>query len=80
MTEPCTCAKCPECGGTGDVWISFSGEYLGRFRCDDLDELDVCPLCDGSGILDMCDACREAEEEAREEEWERARSMSGNRS
>ena len=57
MKDECTCQRCPECGGTGDVWISFSGEYLGCFRCDDLDELDVCPECEGSGIILMCENC-----------------------
>jgi len=62
----CTCKPCPECGGTGDVWISFDGEYLGRYRCDDLDELDVCPECDGSGLFEMCDECMMAEDDAQD--------------
>ena len=69
MSGECTCKRCPECGGTGDVWISISGKYLGRFHCDDLDELDTCPDCEGSGIIEMCDSCMEAEEEAMDREW-----------
>ena len=69
MIEVCTCVKCSECNGTGNVWISFSGKYLGRFHCDDLDELDICPDCDGSGITEICDSCMGAEEEARDREW-----------
>jgi RecJ-like exonuclease len=57
----CSCVPCPECGGTGDVWWSFSGRYLGRFRCDDLDERDTCSECDGTGLLEMCQACLDAE-------------------
>lgn len=61
----CKCVRCTECGGTGDVWYSAIGEYLGNSRCDDLDELDSggCLDCDGSGILEMCDECREAWED-----------------
>jgi len=62
----CSCVLCEGCGGTGDVWISFSGKYLGRYRCDDLDELDTCPDCNGSGSIEMCNECQE---EARDEEW-----------
>lgn len=51
----CTYSPCPECGGTGGVWISFNGEHIGRYRIDDLDELDVCPECNGSGIFQECD-------------------------
>ena len=62
--EPkCTCVSCAECNGTGDVWISFSGEYMGRYRCDDLDELEMCADCGGSGITEMCDYCRDEREE-----------------
>jgi len=57
MKDECTCQKCPECGGTGNIWISFSGKYLGRYRGDDLDELDICPECEGSGIISMCENC-----------------------
>ncbi len=63
MAKACTCTKCGECGGTGEVWVSFiDGEYRGRFRCDDLDELDICPDCDGDGITEMCEGCMEEEE------------------
>lgn len=59
----CECQVCPECGGSGDIWISFDGEYMGRFRCDDLDELDVCPYCDGLGVWYQCDECAAEEYE-----------------
>ena len=66
----CKCVRCPECRGSGNVWISFSGEYLGSSRCDDLDELEACPECEGSGIIEMCDECRETEEEAWLDDYE----------
>ncbi len=28
----CTCVPCGECDGTGSVWWSFSGKYLGNSR------------------------------------------------
>lgn len=65
----CTCTSCPACQGTGDVWYSFGGEYLGNRRCDDLDELEPCDECGGSGVDEYCDECLMAEEEERTEEW-----------
>lgn len=62
----CTCVHCDECGGSGNVWFSFNHKYLGRYRCDDLDELETCESCRGSGIEEMCDHCRELEDDA---EW-----------
>ena len=62
----CKCITCPECDGSGSIWISFSGKYMGKYRCDDLDEMDTCPECGGSGIAELCDECREAFDE---EEW-----------
>jgi hypothetical protein len=62
----CKCVKCPECRGAGSVWWSFAGEYLGRSRCDNLDEIESCDECDGTGITELCDECREAEEREQE--------------
>ena len=59
----CRCTRCPECKGTGNVWFSFSKEYLGHGRCDDLDEIETCEACGGDGISDLCDECREAQED-----------------
>jgi len=58
----CECVRCPECDA-GSIWISFSGKYMGKYRCDDFDEMDTCPECDGKGIIEICDECREAYEE-----------------
>lgn len=54
---PCKCTPCSQCKGTGTVWVSFSGEYLGHSRCDDLDEMYECESCDGTGIDSYCDEC-----------------------
>ena len=56
----CKCVNCPECQGTGTVWISFGGQYLGKHRCDDLDDSETCDYCGGSGIVEICDDCQEA--------------------
>lgn len=67
MYMACECVRCSECGGTGDVWFSFpgptnGGRYLGNHRCDDLDEMDTCPYCDGQGVTEVCYDCQLAEE------------------
>lgn len=59
----CTCKSCPECHGTGNVFWSFGGRYLGNHRCDDLDRVEKCTECDGGGIIEVCDFCRRMEEE-----------------
>lgn len=61
--EPCRCVNCGECRGSGSVWFAFGGkEYLGNSRCDDLDELETCEGCGGSGIVETCDRCQLLEE------------------
>jgi hypothetical protein len=67
----CRCVRCSECNGTGTVWFSFGspayggGQYLGSHRSDDMDEMETCDECRGSGISEECDTCsfqREIEE------------------
>ena len=54
----CQCVPCGECAGGGNVWFSFGHrEYLGSRRCDDLDEMETCDECRGTGISEMCDRC-----------------------
>lgn len=53
----CTCVPCSVCGGTGSIWLDFNGRFLGSHRSDDLDEMDVCEDCGGSGIVETCDEC-----------------------
>lgn len=55
----CKCVSCDECDGSGSIWISSSGKYMGKYKCDDFDEMDICPDCDGDGLAELCDECRE---------------------
>jgi len=45
----CKCIACGECNGNGRVRISFD------------DDLVSCPDCDGSGLSEVCEECRDAE-------------------
>lgn len=58
----CRCVSCGECSGSGRAWQDFEGRYLGSHRGDDLDELVQCFDCGGSGLSEMCDECRDAED------------------
>jgi hypothetical protein len=63
----CECVSCGECDGTGTVWFAFpgpdrAGEYLGNHRCDDLDEMDSCMECGGSGIVETCYECQDSQD------------------
>ena len=55
--DSCSCTVCAECLGSGAVFVSFGGKYLGAHCYDDLGELECCTDCDGTGIADMCDFC-----------------------
>ena len=59
----CKCVSCRECNGTGHIFVSFSGKYRGAFKCDDLDSMEKCEDCNGSGLSEMCDDCRDKLEE-----------------
>jgi hypothetical protein len=63
----CTCVSCFECCGTGTVWFSFNGDYLGYYRCDDMDDMQICPECEGSGITEMCAHCEDRLEQEADE-------------
>jgi hypothetical protein len=67
----CKCVRCPECKGAGHIWYAFDGEYLGSARCDDLDEMGPCDTCQGSGVTETCDSCRDEYQEQmdREVDW-----------
>lgn len=66
--QRCECVRCAECRGSGTVWFSFGGKtYLGSGRCDDLDEMETCGECSGSGIVEVCDHCYDRYEQEMEE-------------
>lgn len=55
---PCSCIACDCCNGTGNIWVDMiSG--LPTVHCDDLDELETCEECGGSGVAEVCDECRD---------------------
>lgn len=58
----CRCVSCADCGGSGRIWLDFSGRYLGNARCDDLDQMDTCLSCGGDGITEVCSDCEENED------------------
>ena len=62
----CECIDCPACKGKGTIWVSMSGRYLGVSRKDDLDQMETCESCDGSGIVEICYACLELERQEME--------------
>jgi len=59
----CECVLCGSCGGTGSIWVDFAGRYLGNRRCDDLDQMEPCEDCGGSGVIEVCYECQEAQDE-----------------
>lgn len=69
----CTCTTCRECEGSGFIFFSMSGEYLGSHHMDDLDQLEVCESCSGRGIEDTCNECLEKEWDELEKEEEHRR-------
>lgn len=55
--EPCRCVTCWDCKGSGSYWVDWRGHYVGN-RGDDLDEMEYCDSCGGSGITETCDRCQ----------------------
>lgn len=56
--EACLCVQCGDCGGSGHYYVDMRGHYLGQHRGDDLDEMETCDTCGGSGISESCDRCQ----------------------
>jgi len=54
----CTCVSCPDCGGSGHYYVDRRGRYLGQHRGDDLDEMETCEECGGSGVSEVCYECQ----------------------
>ena len=63
IARECYCVACPDCNGSGSIWVDFNGRYLGNSRCDDLDQLEACEVCRGSGVSEVCENCAEFVEE-----------------
>ncbi|WP_299084794.1 hypothetical protein [uncultured Paraglaciecola sp.] len=72
MADKCTCTDCPDCKGSGGLWLSPDGSIGGK-HWDDLEELVCCEHCGGDGVVDCCDYCHEQHEleELEREEQER---------
>lgn len=45
------------------VWVNFFGRFIGHGRCDDLDQLQYCETCGGSGVSEVCENCLDAWED-----------------
>lgn len=56
--KECKCIPCEFCRGSGRLWKGLDGT-LSSYRGDDLDELEDCDQCGGSGIDDECEYCQE---------------------
>jgi len=55
MSE-CTCIYCDFCDGKGHYWIDFRTK-LPKVHNDDLDEMEYCDECGGSGVVEICEYC-----------------------
>ena len=53
----CRCVRCGGCEGSGYIWVDMRGRYIGAHRTDDLDDMELCPDCQGSGISEECEVC-----------------------
>jgi hypothetical protein len=53
----CTCPPCSLCDGKGTVAVDMRGNWIPH-RLDDLDGLETCEDCGGSGCAAECDHCR----------------------
>lgn len=63
MSGFCECVRCDACAGSGLVWFSIGGKYIGQNHCDDTDTSESCEECDGSGISEVCYICSDIEYE-----------------
>lgn len=67
----CNCAPCSFCDGSGRLWYSCDGEYVGIHSSDDMGHYEPCEECGGTGIGYLCDECRQIEEDG--EKWRLSR-------
>ncbi len=63
----CRCVSCATCRGTGSITVDMGGHVIST-RMDDLDIVEPCDDCGGTGITEECDACREAWEQDHDED------------
>ena len=56
INETCECIPCPECNGSGYIWVS--GDRSGPERFDDDGDFESCPLCGGDGLYFYCLKCQ----------------------
>lgn len=54
----CSCTICVVCNGSGNIWLDMRGRVT--VHCDDLDEMEICEDCGGSGTVEICDECQDA--------------------
>jgi DnaJ-class molecular chaperone len=71
-TKPCHCVRCSLCRGSGSVWFDLDGNYLGQVHCDDMDEMETCDECGGSGIVEECERCEMLSQMHEDLEYEEA--------
>jgi hypothetical protein len=54
--ESCYCVRCNICGGQGNYRVDLHGRPTDGM--DDMDSLEPCEECGGSGIVETCDRCQ----------------------
>ncbi len=62
MAAPsCSCITCATCHGRGWFYVDGRGRFMPYG--DELADRESCEDCGGSGITELCDACREGWED-----------------
>ena len=56
----CACVRCLSCKGLGYFWDEFDYSEQGQMH-------ETCDECDGSGLSEVCDRCRDIEADMYEE-------------
>jgi len=54
--EDCMCVSCPDCSN-GQVYYDIGGRYIGKYRRDDMCEMETCDSCGGSAFTEECERC-----------------------
>lgn len=61
----CQCLLCSWCNGSGFNYELF-GEVTRNHPCDDLADIVPCDECHGSRLAEVCDNCRDYDDDARD--------------